>query len=64
ICTFQGYNPFPSAGRSLLDSLFYIVDMSNIHAQQIINNIIAALQGTYLQRNIPSLGRVYTVVVV
>ncbi|CAG8697126.1 23180_t:CDS:2, partial [Cetraspora pellucida] len=62
IRTFQGCNPFPSDGRPPSDSLFYIVDTPNIHAQQIINNIIYGLQRTYLHRNIPSLGRVYTVV--
>ncbi|CAG8761183.1 17193_t:CDS:2, partial [Racocetra fulgida] len=56
IRTFQGCNHFPRS-----DSIFYVVDTAGIEAQQIISNIIRGLQRSYLQRNVPSLGRVYSV---
>ncbi|CAG8789883.1 15546_t:CDS:1, partial [Racocetra fulgida] len=50
-----------AAGQPPSVSLFYIVDTPNIEAQQIISNIISGLHRTYLQRNVPSLGRVYSI---
>ncbi|CAG8696188.1 26526_t:CDS:2 [Gigaspora margarita] len=39
----------------------YIRSFQGISAQQVISNIIYGLQRLYLQRNVPSLGRVYIV---
>ncbi|KAF0553840.1 hypothetical protein F8M41_019902 [Gigaspora margarita] len=61
IRSFQGCIPFPNADRPQSDSLFYFVRRPGISAQQVISNIIYGLQRLYLQRNVPSLGRVYIV---
>ncbi|CAG8604104.1 13593_t:CDS:2 [Dentiscutata heterogama] len=62
IRSFQGCNPFPGSGQPQSNSLFYIVNTPGIRAQQTICNIIYGLQRMYAQRNVPSLGRIYSVV--
>ncbi|CAG8561638.1 20232_t:CDS:1, partial [Dentiscutata erythropus] len=58
--TFPAHN-FPGRGRPLSDSLFYVVDTAGVPADQIIQDILHGLRNLYLLRNVPSLGRVYTV---
>ncbi|KAF0445384.1 hypothetical protein F8M41_003223 [Gigaspora margarita] len=62
IHSFQGCMPFPNVDRPQSDSLFQVVNRPGIPAQQIICNILLRLQRLYLQRNVPSLGRIYTVI--
>ncbi|CAG8834789.1 32171_t:CDS:2 [Gigaspora margarita] len=58
----QGCQLFPQNAQLPSDSIFYIVDTPNIQAQQIVENIAYTLRGTYAQRGVPTLGRVYVVV--
>ncbi|CAG8439056.1 8349_t:CDS:2 [Ambispora gerdemannii] len=62
IRSFQGCRPFPQNDQPQSESIFYIADTPNIQAQQIVSNILFALQRGYLQRQVPTLGRIYVIV--
>ncbi|CAG8647269.1 2694_t:CDS:2 [Ambispora gerdemannii] len=62
IRSFQGCRPFPQNAQPQSEAIFYIVDTPNIQAQQIVSNILFALQTGFCQRRVPNLGRIYVIV--
>ncbi|RIB30331.1 hypothetical protein C2G38_2026951 [Gigaspora rosea] len=62
IRSFRGCMPFPNTDQTQSDSLFFVVKRPGVPAQQIIYSIVYGIQRTYAQqRNVPTLGRVYTI---